>query len=103
MVAGILRAMGYKTRISPPESDRGKDVEASSDGLGLTDPHIIVEVKHREGTMGAQHLRSFIAALRPRHKGLYVSTGGFTKEVRYEAELAPLEATLSSDMPIEGS
>jgi len=62
--------MGYKTRISPRGSDRGKDVEASPDGLGLTDPHIIVEVKHREGTTGSQELRSFIAALRPRHKGL---------------------------------
>lgn len=41
MVAGILRAMGYKTRISPPGSDRGKDVEASPDGLGLTDMIII--------------------------------------------------------------
>jgi restriction system protein len=81
--------MGYKTRISPPGSDRGKDVEASSDGLGLTDPHVIVEVKHREGgTMGSQYLRNFIAALRPRHKGLYVSTGGFTKEARYEADRA---------------
>ena len=61
LVAGILRAMGYRTRISPRGSDRGKDVEASPDGLGLTDPHIIVEVKHREGTMGSHDLRSFIA------------------------------------------
>lgn len=89
MVAGILRAMGYKTKISPAGSDRGKDVEASPDGLGLTDPHIVVEVKHREGgTIGSQDLRSFIAALRPRHKGLYVSTGGFTKEARYEVDRA---------------
>ena len=94
MVAGILRAIGYKTRISPSGSDRGKDVEASSDGLGLTDQHIIVEVKHREGTMGSQHLRSFIAALRPRHKGLYVSTGGFTKEARYEADRANNQVSL---------
>jgi restriction endonuclease Mrr len=35
--------------------------------------------------MGSQDLRSFIAALRLRDKGLYVSTGGFTKEARYEA------------------
>ena len=94
LVAGILRAMGYKTRISPRGSDRGKDVEASPDGLGLTDPHIIVEVKHREGTMGSQDLRSFIAALRPRHKGLYVSTGGFTKEARYEADRAYNQVSL---------
>jgi restriction system protein len=94
LVAGILRAMGYKTRISPRGSDRGKDVEASPDGLGLTDPHIVVEVKHREGTMGSQALRSFIAALRPRHKGLYVSTGGFTKEARYEADRANNQVSL---------
>ena len=36
--------------------------------------------------MGSQHLRSFIADIRSRHKGLYVSTGGFTKEARYEAD-----------------
>lgn len=95
LVAGILRAMGYKTRISPRGSDRGKDVEASPDGLGLTDPHIIAEVKHREGgTMGSQELRSFIAGLRPRHKGLYVSTGGFTKEARYEADRANNQVSL---------
>ncbi len=87
--------MAYKTRISPPGSDRGKDVEASSDGLGLKDPHIIVEVKHTEGTMCSQHL-SFIAALRPRHKGLYVSSGGFTKEARYEADRANNRVSLRS-------
>ncbi len=87
--------MGYKTRISPRGSDRGKDVEASPDGLGLTDSHIIVEVKHREGgTMRSQALRSFIAALRPRHKGLYVSTGGFTREARYEADRANNQVSL---------
>src|SRR5699024_10725302 len=29
LVAGILRAMGYKTQASPPGSDRGKDIVAS--------------------------------------------------------------------------
>ncbi len=38
--------------------------------------------------MGSQDLRSFISILRPRHKGLYVSTGGFTKDARYEADRA---------------
>jgi restriction system protein len=44
--------------------------------------------------MGSQDLRSFIAALRPRHKGLYVSTGGFTKEARYEADRANNQVSL---------
>lgn len=45
LVAGLLRAMGYKTRISPSGSDRGKDIVASPDGLGFEDPRIVVEVK----------------------------------------------------------
>lgn len=94
LVAGILRAMGFKTRVSPQGSDRGKDVEASPDGVGLSEPHIVAEVKHREGTTGASQIRSFIGGLRPRHKGLYVSTGGFTKEAKYEADRATNQVTL---------
>ena len=94
MVAGILRAMGYKTRISPQGPDRGRDVEASSDGLGLVDPRIIVEVKHRSGQMGRSEITSFTGGLRPGHKGIYVSTGGFSKDAKYEAERANIPITL---------
>jgi restriction system protein len=44
LVAGILRAMGYKTQISPPGVDRGKDIVASPDGFGFEHPRIVVEV-----------------------------------------------------------
>ena len=44
--------------------------------------------------MGSQDLRSFIAALRPRHKELYVSTSGFTKEARYKAHRANNQVSL---------
>jgi restriction system protein len=71
-----------------------RSAKASLVALGLTDPHTIVEVKHREGTMGAQGLRMFIAALRPRRKGLLVSTDGFTKEARYEADRANNQVSL---------
>ncbi len=47
LVAGLLRAMGYKTRISPAGADRGKDIIASPDGFGFEQPRIVVEVKHR--------------------------------------------------------
>ncbi|MFC1743111.1 restriction endonuclease [Candidatus Riflebacteria bacterium] len=94
LVAGILRAMGFKTRVSPKGSDRGKDIFASPDGLGLEDPRIIVEVKHRNSQMGSNAIRSFIGALRQGCKGVYVSTGGFSKEGRYEAERANIPVTL---------
>lgn len=95
LVAGILRAMGYKTRVSGRGADRGKDVIASPDGLGLEEPRIRVEVKHRVGeTMGAPEVRSFIGAMRQGDRGLYISTGGFTKEAHYEAERATNPITL---------
>lgn len=94
LVAGLLRAMGYKTRISPSGSDRGKDIVASPDGLGFEDPRIVVEVKHRAVSMGSQEIRSFLGGRHETDKGLYVSTGGFTKDARYEAERGRIPITL---------
>lgn len=94
LVAGLLRAMGYKTRVSPSGSDRGKDIVASPDGLGFEDPRIVVEVKHRGTSMGSQEIRSFLGGRHDNDKGLYVSTGGFTKEARYEAERGRIPVAL---------
>lgn len=94
-VAGILRAMGYKTRVSPKGSDRGVDIFASPDGLGLQEPRIFVEVKHRKSSaMGSQEVRAFMGGRQPGDRCLYVSTGGFTKEARYEAERSNVPLTL---------
>lgn len=94
LVAGILRGMGYKTLVSPRGADRGKDIMASPDGLGLENPKIMVEVKHRTATMGSQDIRSFIGGLRPNDKAIYVSTGGFSKDAKYEAERSNIPLTL---------
>lgn len=95
LVAGLLRSMGYKTRVSPRGPDRGKDITASPDGFGFENPRIIVEVKHRPGTtMGSQAIRSFLGGRHPDDKGLYVSTGGFSKDAYYEAERANIPLTL---------
>ena len=94
LVAGLLRCMGYKTSMTRRGSDGGRDVIASPDGLGLEPPRIIVEVKHRKGAMGAPALRSFIGGLRSTDSGLYVSTGGFTKEAIYEADRALMPVKL---------
>jgi len=90
LVAGILRAMGYKTQVSPSGSDRGKDIVASPDGFGFEHPRIIVEVKHRKGQMGSQDIRSFLGGRHKDDRGLYVSTGGFTREALYEADRASI-------------
>ena len=96
LIAAVLRGGGFKTRVSPHgRPDRGVDVMASPDGLGLVEPRIKVEVKHRlNSQMGSQEIRSFIGGFRPGDKGLYVSTGGFSKEARYEADRASYPITL---------
>lgn len=103
LVAGLLRAMGYKTRVVPKGADRGKDIEASPDGLGLETPRIFVEVKHRTGTkIGADLVRSFVGGRRSTDSCLYVSTGGFSKDAMYEAERSNIPLTLiDSDTLVE--
>lgn len=94
LTAGLLRGMGYKTRIAPPGPDRGADIVASPDGLGFENPRIVVEVKHRSGAMGSKEIRSFLGGRHKDDRGLYVSTGGFTKDARYEADRASIPLTL---------
>ncbi len=102
LVAGILRAMGFKTRVSPVGSDRGRDVVASPDGLGFGHPRIVVEVKHRRGATSAPAIRGLSGAMTPSDRGLFVSTGGFTKDARYEADRANPPITLiDSDELVE--
>jgi restriction system protein len=100
LVAGLLRAMGYKTQISPKGADRGKDIVASPDGLGLEQPRIVAEVKHRPGQqMGSHEIRGYLGGRHKDDRGLYVSTGGFSKDAKYEADRASIPLTL---MDIDG-
>jgi restriction system protein len=94
LVAGILRAMGYRTKVSSPGPDRGVDIFASPDGLGLAEPRIFVEVKHRAASIGAEQIRSFIGGRKQGDRCLYVSTGGFSREARYEADRSQVPVTL---------
>jgi restriction system protein len=95
LVAGMLRAMGYKTQVSAPGSDRGKDIVASPDGFGFEQPRIVVEVKHRPTQqMRSQDIRSYLGGRHKDDRGLYVSTGGFTKDAKYEADRAAIALAL---------
>lgn len=88
LVAALLRALGYRTIVSAPGPDRGRDILASRDGFGFEPPRIVVEVKHRRGAMGAPEIRAFLGGRHSDDRGLYVSTGGFSREAHYEADRA---------------
>ncbi len=99
IVASLLRALGYRTIVSPAGPDRGKDIVASRDGFGFEPPRIVVEVKHRKGQMGAPEIRAFLGGRHAEDRGLYVSTGGFSREAYFEAERA---STVTHLMTLDG-
>ena len=50
---------------------------------------IKAEIRHRNGSIGVSVLQSFITVVRSGQNRIFVSTGGFTREAKYEAERAP--------------
>ena len=87
--------MGFQVEVSDAGPDRGVDVTASPDGLGLREPRIFVEVKHRPGTkISADLVRAFIGGRQVGDRCLYVSTGGFSREAKYEADRSAVAINL---------
>jgi restriction system protein len=86
LVADLLRAMSYHvTWVSPPGKDGGLDILAWPDALGTKPPRIKVQVKRQEQAVSVDGLRSFMALLGDDDVGLFVCTGGFTKDAEAEA------------------
>lgn len=86
LVAGLLIGMGYHVAwVAPPGPDRGVDVIAHSDPLGITGPRIKAQVKRSDERMSVKEIRSFMALLADGDVGLFVSKGGFTKDAEEEA------------------
>ena len=87
LVAALLEAMGYHVAwVAPPGPDRGLDIIAGLDPLGIKDPRIKVQVKHRpDARTPADQLRSFMAVLSDKDVGIFVASGGFTRDAEMEA------------------
>ncbi|HXL05128.1 MAG TPA: restriction endonuclease [Bacillota bacterium] len=79
LVAGLLQAMGYQVRVSPPGPDGGIDVLAHKDAFGFEKPIIKVQVKHRKSTTGAPEIQQLLGANPISANSIFVSTGGFTQ------------------------
>jgi len=92
LVAGVLQAMGLRTRVSPPGPDGGVDIKAFPDAFGFQSPRIRVQVKHRKGQATQQEVQQFAGAIgtgEHSYNGLFVSTGGFTPPAERESEKHP--------------
>jgi restriction system protein len=86
LVANLLEAMRYHVSwIAPRGKDYGVDIIAYTDPLGATNPRIKVQVKRKEGSTSVAELRSFLSVLGTDDLGIFVCTGGFTKDAWEEA------------------
>jgi restriction system protein len=86
LVAGLLRGMGYYVSwVSPPGPDKGIDVIAHTDPLGIQGPRIKVQVKRRGDKTTIDGVRSLLALLGEGDVGLFISMGGFTRDAEDEA------------------
>lgn len=90
LVAAVLRALGFQTRVSQPGPDGGVDIKAFPDALGFQSPRIRVQVKHRKGPASAPEVQQLAGATKgDNYNGLFVSTGGFTGQALSEGGKHP--------------
>ena len=86
LVASLLKAMGYHVSwIAPPGKDGGLDILAWNDPLGTKPPRIKVQVKREQNKINVLVLRSFMSLLGDTDVGIFVNTGGFTRDAEDEA------------------
>lgn len=78
-VADLLRAMGYRTIISPQGGDNGIDITAYKDELP---PRILVQVKSQDGDIKETTIQSLKGAMKEGDYGLFVTLSNYTKNAQ---------------------
>jgi len=88
LVAEILRAEGYRTRLSPPGPDGGVDILAAGGMLGLGEDRICVQVKSGDGTANHDVVLRLLGAVANTQAstGLLVSLAGVNAPAQRELE-----------------
>ena len=86
-VADLLRAMGYRTTVSPQGGDSGIDITAYKDELP---PRILVQVKSQDGDIKETTIQSLKGAMREGDYGLFVTLSNYTKNAQKYLENTPI-------------
>lgn len=86
-VANLLRAMGYRTTISPQGGDSGIDITAYKDELP---PRILVQVKSQDSDIKETTIQSLKGAMREGDYGLFVSLSNYTKNAQKYLDSTPI-------------
>ena len=86
-VADLLRAMGYRTTVSPQGGDSGIDITAYKDELP---PRILVQVKSQDSDIKETTIQSLKGAMREGDYGLFVTLSNYTKNAQKYLENTPI-------------
>ena len=86
-VADLLRAMGYRTTVSPQGGDSGIDIMAYKDELP---PRILVQVKSQDSDIKETTIQSLKGAMREGDYGLFVTLSNYTKNAQKYLESTPI-------------
>ena len=86
-VADLLRAMGYRTKVSPHGGDSGIDITAYKDELP---PRILVQVKSQDGDIKETTIQSLKGAMREGDYGLFVTLSDYTKNAKTYLNSTPI-------------
>lgn len=83
LIADLMEVLGYHiTWIAPAEKKHGQiDMVVNADPIGAQSVRILVQVKHKGQAVTLEGIKSFISVLGPNDFGLFMSTGGFTRDV----------------------
>ncbi len=76
----LLEALGYTTQVSPPGADRGVDIIASEDPLGVKPPLLKVQCKSSSRAIGSPEVQALNGTLSPSDQGVFFAVGGFTPQ-----------------------
>jgi restriction system protein len=85
-VAGLLRAMGFRTRETGAGPDGGIDIIAHKDELCLQPPIIKVQVKSGTGTVSDKDVSSLAGKKSEDEYGLVVALGSFSAQAKHTAQ-----------------
>ena len=87
MVADLLNAMGYRTKVSPHGGDSGRDIIAYKDELP---PRIIVQVKSQSGNIEESTVQSLKGTMEEGDYGLFVTLSDYGKNAKRYLEKHPI-------------
>lgn len=86
-IADLLRAMGYRTIVSPQGGDSGIDITAYKDELP---PRILVQVKSQDSDIKEATIQSLKGAMREGDYGVFVTLSNYTKNAQKYLDNTPI-------------